>query len=88
MNFHVRWSQAALNSLAVLWTAADSDGRDELTAASNQIDGMLSVAARTAGESRSGNVRIVFVGRYCAFYEVDDDNETASVIQFFRTRRR
>lgn len=68
MNFTVDWSPAALQELADLWnTAAD---RNEVADASNDIDRVLAVDPRNAGESRGGVTRIYFRPPFAVMLDV------------------
>lgn len=86
--FTVRWTRSALNELAALWTQANSDLRQAITAATNQIDHALQQDPDGQGESRSEEERIWFVFPLGIRYEVDDQRNIVRVLQAWNQRRR
>jgi hypothetical protein len=61
--FRVRWTRSALNELASLWLAADSQQWQAITAAAQAIDQQLQSDPLNRGESRPNGRRIFFVSR-------------------------
>jgi hypothetical protein len=59
MRYTVVWEAAAEVSLTTLWT--DATDRNAVTAAANAIDQDLSTDPEWKGESRTDNVRVMFV---------------------------
>jgi plasmid stabilization system protein ParE len=69
MKYEVIWAPAAVDQLAELWTS--SVDRNAVAAAADEIEGLLRSSARSAGESREGNERIVFAPPLVAFVDID-----------------
>jgi hypothetical protein len=69
--FRVEWIQAALDDLVRIWLTLDSAGRLAITDAAHLIDVQLADSADTAGESRSGNLRIHYIKPLGFTFEVD-----------------
>lgn len=86
--FTVRWTKSALSELAGLWTAADSDTRQAITAASNQIDQELQQDPDRKGESRAGTDRVLFMYPLGIRFEVRHAHSTARVLHVWSYRRR
>lgn len=70
--------------LATVWN--DAEDRDEVTAASDEIDRQLAAMPTSAGESRDGNVRILFVGPLAVDFEVIEDDCMVTVLAVWRAR--
>jgi plasmid stabilization system protein ParE len=82
MNYVVEWTPSALQDLAEIWnTAAD---RSAVTAAANAIDAALARDALTQGESREGNVRILFIAPLAIFFTVDASSHLVRVHAVWR----
>jgi plasmid stabilization system protein ParE len=78
MNYTVIWRQQALDKLADLWNnAADPNA---VAAASDRIDFLLERDPLNQGESRSGNVRILFERSLAVLYGVDVRNRRVLVV--------
>ena len=77
--FTVRWSKTALDSLAELWLEAED--RTLVTAAVAEIDRTLARDPLTAGESRSEEIRVLFVPPLGVFFEIDDSLDTVRVLR-------
>jgi hypothetical protein len=58
MNYTVTWTRHALRQFLDLWTAATDP--DAVDAAASRIDHTLTTDAERRGESRTGDVRILF----------------------------
>jgi hypothetical protein len=82
--FRVRWKQSALDELAALWMAADSEGRRAITAATHRIDQLLQGDPENQGESRPGGRRILFVPPLGLLYRVDPAQSVVHVLQVWR----
>jgi hypothetical protein len=59
MSYMVIWMRKALDELTNLWMNADSETRDEITAAAHRIDAKLLDQPETKGESRADGERIL-----------------------------
>ena len=84
MKYTVVWVPAALMELATAWS--DADDRTEVAAASDEIDHQLSMAPRLAGESRGGNLRILFAGPLAVDFEVLEEDRMVMVLSVWRPR--
>jgi len=85
--FEVEWLQSAVDELTRIWTAADSALRQDITAASNQIDQQLENNPHGAGESRPGGRRILFVFPLGVVFRVEPDDKTVTVLGVWLVRR-
>jgi plasmid stabilization system protein ParE len=85
MRYTVVWSQAALNKLAGIWN--ESEDRGAVAAASDEIDRLLAVSPRLQGESRGGNVRVLFAGPPGADYEIFEEDRMVQVLIVWRLRQ-
>jgi plasmid stabilization system protein ParE len=88
VNYHVRWSRAALDRLTELWTQANSTLRQAITSATHQLDTLLQRDAATVGESRPGGRRILFQPPLGLLYRVEADQRTVSVLRVWLFRQR
>lgn len=86
MNFTVVWHPSADDALADLWLRADSAAQSEITAATHQADQALRSNPQTAGESRQGNIRALFIAPPGFLYEVHEDDRLVRVLAVWRTR--
>jgi hypothetical protein len=82
--FRVRWKQSALNELAALWMAADSEERRAITAATHRIDQLLRGDPDNQGESRPGGRRILFVPPLGILFRVDAAQAVVRVLHVWR----
>jgi hypothetical protein len=85
--FTVRWKRSALNELAAVWTEADSDQRQDITAASERIDRLLQGDPEHQGESRPGERRILFVPPLGRTFRVQKRASTVFVLHVWRFRQ-
>jgi plasmid stabilization system protein ParE len=72
MNFRIEWLDEALEDLARVWNASVKSRRAAVREAVEELDRGLVQQAATAGESREGSRRIVFVGPIAAEYLVEE----------------
>jgi hypothetical protein len=86
--FQTEWLQSALEELARLWTQADSALRQDLTAASHEIDQRLRDDAINQGESRPKGRRITFVPPLAVTFRVEADGRTVTGVEIRLFRRR
>lgn len=86
MKYEVRWGPAAENELASLWL--DSDDRQTITDAAMQIDELLAAFPQDRGESRFGDIRILFVSPLGVLFQVDEQNRRVQVIAVWQIRTR
>jgi plasmid stabilization system protein ParE len=84
MRFTVTWTRAALDELARIWNQAEDRGA--VSAASYEMDRRLGASPESEGESRSGNVRVMFVRPLGADYEVSQLDCTVRVLTVWRVR--
>jgi hypothetical protein len=82
MRYTVIWTPTALNVLAAIWNQAED--RNAVTAASNEMDRVLAAAPREQGESRKGNVRVMFANPLGVEYEVIEDDLKVEVLAVWR----
>jgi hypothetical protein len=86
--FHVQWLPAALDDLARIWLKANSAERQEITAASRQLDKSLQDHPETQGESRDNEERVVFAQPLGVRIAIDNKRSTVQVLEAWRFRRR
>ena len=75
----VRWKRTALDRLTEIWLEASD--RAMINSAVEEIDRLLALQPRDAGESRSENIRIVFCSPLGVFFEIDDAFATVHVLR-------
>jgi plasmid stabilization system protein ParE len=82
MSYGVRWQRRAKAELADVWlNAAD---RNEVTAAAHRVEQLLRRDPLTAGESRTGRLRLVFDGPIAVLYHVDPQARRVAIISVDR----
>jgi hypothetical protein len=86
--FTVRWKRSALNELATLWTQADSVTREAITTATNEFDQALQQNPASKGESREGDVRILFIFPLGIRFDVDRQQSIVQVLHVWSYKRR
>jgi hypothetical protein len=86
--FRIDWLQSASDELARLWTQADSDLRQALTAASHEIDLRLQNDPNNEGESRLKGRRITFISPLAVTFRVEADGRTVTGVEIRLFRRR
>jgi plasmid stabilization system protein ParE len=84
VKYRVRWKRSALEELADVWAKANSQDRRAITAAVHSIESELAAAAGDAGESRSGEERIIFEAPAAVLFEVRHDQNEVLVLQIWR----
>ena len=82
--FEVRWTRSALEELASIWLEANSAERRGITAATDEIDSVLSSDPEREGESRTGNSRILFVPSLVVVFSVDTQTHLVRVLPVWR----
>jgi plasmid stabilization system protein ParE len=82
MMWTVVWEEAAERSLTSIWLADRSLQR--INEAAHEIDAMLAANPLDAGESRGGNVRIVFAQPLSALVEVHEAQRITRVLELWR----
>jgi hypothetical protein len=82
MNYTVVWLKSAEGNLARLWL--DARIRQDITAAADQIDLGLKRDPVNCGESRHGDVRIMFEGPLGVLFRVIDAERKVKVIHVWR----
>ena len=82
MSYTVIWLKSAQDDLATIWMSATN--RDAVTRAAQAIDFQLEIDPAAAGESRSGNDRIVMESPLVVFVEVLDASRRVHVMHVRR----
>ncbi|HWG47842.1 MAG TPA: hypothetical protein VN688_34075 [Gemmataceae bacterium] len=77
-----------MDTLADIWTQADSGQRQAITAANHSIEQRLRSDPLIEGESRSKGHRITFVPPLAVLFRVEPGGQTVSVLQVRLFRRR
>jgi len=78
MRFTVPWTPSAEQDLAAIWMEAT--GRNIIASAANTIDGLLKTDPHLRGESREGDVRILFALPLGVDFEVSELDRTVYVL--------
>jgi hypothetical protein len=86
--FDVRWLQVPLDELTEFWIQADSQLREAITSAANDIDIALSRNPESQGESRSGHRRILFIDPLGVSFRIDFKNSRVYVLHVWDIRRK
>ena len=81
MRYAVVCSVAADGELAAIWISAED--RKAVSDAAKDIEKALAAAPLDHGESREGNLRIIFVAPPGARYTVEVDNSRVVIVQFW-----
>ncbi len=82
MKYTVVWVPAALMELATVWN--DADDRGAVAAASDEIDRQLGRVPGALGESRGGNVGVLFLDPLAIDFEVVEDDCLVTVLAVWR----
>lgn len=82
MKYEVGWKSSAQEELARLWL--DSSQPDVVKLAADEIDMLLISDPLGAGESRSGNRRILFVAPLGEVYRVFEADRRVKVLRVWR----
>jgi len=85
VNFEVFWKPKAEADLAALWTSASD--RSAITAAANTLDETLRRNPLSAGESRSGDTRILIVPPLVVVFRVFEEDQKVWIVTVRRSRR-
>lgn len=88
MNFHVRWTKVAADSLSDAWIKADQQVRRAITLASSRIDHDLQIDPQNKGESRPDGRRIYIDRPLGVLFKVDMRLQTVTVTQAWLIRQR
>jgi hypothetical protein len=80
------WTPAAEQELAAIWMEAAD--RDTITSAANTIDDLLKADPQLRGESRQGDVRILFALPLGVDFEVSEPDRTVYVLSVWSVRKR
>jgi hypothetical protein len=86
--FRVVWLKVALDELAECWLRADSDGRQSISQAADQIEEALRDDPMDEGESRSGGDRVTFASTLGLLFHVDETSQLVRVLQVWTVRGR
>jgi hypothetical protein len=79
MNYTVSWTRYALRQFHDLWTTATDP--DAVDAAATRIDQTLAADAEQQGESRQGDVRILFDPPLAVLFVADSDVAVAYIVE-------
>ncbi|MBW3539342.1 MAG: hypothetical protein KY476_03660 [Planctomycetes bacterium] len=85
--FRVIWERLARDELARHWLAADSARRKAITEATAKVDAVLERNPFEAGESRSGDRRILLVRPLGVFYRVVLEEMRVEVVHVVAFRK-
>jgi hypothetical protein len=77
--YTVRWKRTAFDRLTEIWLEAPD--RSAVTAAVDEVDRLLAANPHEAGESRSDEIRVLFVAPVGVFFEVHDDSLVVDVLK-------
>lgn len=86
MNYDVSWLPAAEKELASIWL--DSSVRQSVTEAAKRIDELLARSPSEQGESRYGDIRILFVRPLGTLFRVDPSTRRVEVVAVWKVRAR
>jgi len=81
VRYSVACTPAADGQLAAIWITARN--RDAVTAAALEIENALADGPLTVGESREGNLRILFVEPLGVRYIVEPEDLRVVIVQFW-----
>jgi len=86
----VEWKLSAMDNLANDWIAADSEERQQITAAAHAVHENLSQDPFVKSESRLGNRRVMFCPPLVVEFVVNSDSRIVTVAQvrFYRPRNK
>ena len=79
--FSIYRSEEAVVPLAEAWECADEPLRAAILRATYDIDRRLAEAPRRQGESRGGDVRILFRPPVAVFFEIDEDRNLVRILR-------
>lgn len=82
--FRVRWKQSALDALAAMWAAADSQLRRAITAAVHRIDQELRIDPASKGESRPNGRRVHFEAPLGVLFQVEPQHSIVRVLRVWQ----
>ena len=77
MRYTVLWTQFAEWELTEIWLSASD--RNFVARAAAEIDALLETSPMECGESREGNLRLMFVSRLAVEFEVYPDDRKVLV---------
>jgi hypothetical protein len=77
--YEVRWKRSALDRLTEIWL--ETSDRAAVNAAVDEIDRTLAANPHDAGESRSEDIRVLFVPPLGVFFELHDDTKKVYVLK-------
>ena len=83
MNYTVLWTPTAEQDLAAIWM--DAEDRRVITSAAHTVDVLLHEDAHLRGESRYGNLRIMFVAPLGVHFEALQDDRMVYVLTVWQT---
>lgn len=86
--YRVVWSQRAVNDLAGIWTQADPALRQAVTRAAHIVDQVLQDDPLDSGESREGQLRVMFAPPLGVQFQVDPDSQMVLVVHIWLILRR
>jgi hypothetical protein len=81
MSFIIYRTQSAMSPLEKTWEEGDDSQRGAVLLALHRIDQELLSEPQTKGESRPGNVRILFEAPLAVFFKVDEVNQVVHILR-------
>ena len=84
MRYNVYWLPSAEQELTRLWL--DPTTRRRITDATNEIDRLLRDGPSQRGESRDGDLRVMFVDPLGISFIVDEEQGAVVVVEMWRYR--
>ncbi len=84
MRYVVYWLPSAQEELTRLWLEPTT--RRKITEATDEIDRLLGTAPAQLGESRDGDLRVMFVDPLGVSFIVDEEQGAVVVVEMWRYR--
>jgi len=86
MRYTLVWTPTAEDDLATIWM--DAPDRNAVTGAARKVDESLRIDPGDQGESRTGDLRIVFFPPLVVEFRVSDDDRTVYVLALWTMKSR
>jgi mRNA-degrading endonuclease RelE of RelBE toxin-antitoxin system len=85
LRYDVYWLPSAEEELTRLWL--DPLSRRKITEATEEVDRLLRINPSELGESRDGDLRVMFVDPLGVSFIVDENQTAVVVVEMWRYRR-